>query len=489
MRNLTNKPHYFLSVILLATLLSVFGSIGLAQEFEDEEFVQDKETSQQKTQNDAIKLFNQGQDAHSKGDLKTALAFYEKALEVKPAFVEAEYQRATILTTFGKLEEAEKSFRKSLELKPGWALAKTGLGIVLTRAGKYAEGEDLLFETIKTDPSNLIALNSLTESLVRSNAFEAKLKSVLESLSRITEKDNTPASIWISKGILEKALEDRVAAKASFERALSLDGKNQAALFETIDLYIKDRDSKNAVDRSKFFVASYPDSMLAKMLLARSYELNGDSAEALKVLESIQKPSPEVVSFIKEIKFGGNENVDDLEKLLVDDPNNASVLGKLCSLMRTTDSQKALDYCRKALELDKSNINYAIGYGAALVQLKQYPTAVAVFRNLLKYDAKNYTVRANLATALFQLNEFEEAKTEYQWIVAEKPNLAVGFYFLAICYDKLEEYEDALEKYEHFLRLAKAENMTLEIEKVSLRLPGLKSQIKSGKGKKRKGEK
>ncbi|NNF00594.1 MAG: tetratricopeptide repeat-containing protein, partial [Pyrinomonadaceae bacterium] len=75
----------------------------------------------------------------------------------------------------------------------------------------------------------------------------------------------------------------------------------------------------------------------------------------------------------------------------------------------------------------------------------------------------------------------------YKWIVNEKPELAVGFYFLAICYDKLQEYEDALANYEQFLQLADVENGALEIEKVNLRLPVLKKQIKRGLGKKSQG--
>ena len=39
---------------------------------------------------EAIAFFNQGQDAHEKGDLKTAIGLYEKAIKLLPEFPEAE---------------------------------------------------------------------------------------------------------------------------------------------------------------------------------------------------------------------------------------------------------------------------------------------------------------------------------------------------------------------------------------------------------------
>ena len=43
---------------------------------------------------DAVKLFQQGQDAHEAGDLKRALELYEQAIKLHPEFPEAELQRA-----------------------------------------------------------------------------------------------------------------------------------------------------------------------------------------------------------------------------------------------------------------------------------------------------------------------------------------------------------------------------------------------------------
>ena len=153
-------------------------------------------------------------------------------------------------------------------------------------------------------------------------------------------------------------------------------------------------------------------------------------------------------------------------------------MGKLCNLLRVPNPPKALEYCRTAYAIEPNNLNHAIGYGAALVQAKQFDAAVNLLREILRVSPENSTVRANLATALFQLKRYKEAIVELNWLTEKQPDLAIAYYFLAISHDSLEQYLDALANYQQFLKLADAEKNKLEIEKVNLRLPSLQKQIK-----------
>ena len=67
-----------------------------------------------------------------------------------------------------------------------------------------------------------------------------------------------------------------------------------------------------------------------------------------------------------------------------------------------------------------------------------------------------------------------------------KPDLIIAHYFIATAHDKLGEYQEALAAYETFLARADSSANELEIEKVKLRLPSLRQQIKLGQGVKRK---
>ena len=145
----------------------------------------------------------------------------------------------------------------------------------------------------------------------------------------------------------------------------------------------------------------------------------------------------------------------------------------------------ALDYCRRAYRLEQGNIGHAVGFGAALVQLRKFDEAVTLLEGIKNRRPDNYTVRANLASSYFQMKNFEKAKQEYRWITTNSPEVSVAFFLLAICHDRLEEYPDALANYQQFLRVAGKERFKDEIDRVTLRLPILQRQIKKGKGKKK----
>src|SRR3954454_4484371 len=79
----------------------------------------------------AIAVFNHGQDLHEKGDLAGAIAEYDKALKALPEFPEAEYQRAIAESALKNIPEAEASLRRATKLRSDWSLAWAMLGDVL----------------------------------------------------------------------------------------------------------------------------------------------------------------------------------------------------------------------------------------------------------------------------------------------------------------------------------------------------------------------
>ena len=461
-------------VILFCCSFAIFLNYAHAQENNDE-FIQDETL-----QTDPVKLFNQGQDAHAKGELKKALEFYNSALKEHEKFPEAEYQKGNVLVELGRFEAAEKAFRRALKLRSEWALPLAPLGSLLVKRNNFVEAKKVLEKAIDMDPANHVAYIALTDLLLKTNASRQNLQKMYSKLVSLTSRTKTPASIWLSKGMLERKLGKTKSAKASIRKTLIIEPKNKIALSEQIEINLAEKQLDTAIRNSKNYLQKHPTSNQAKFLLARSYNLNGNSSEALCVLDSIKNPTKNVLAFRNIIRVSGSNNISDLEKLLETDKNNTSILGRLCLLSRAVNPQKALDYCKRALDIEKNNIKYAIGYSAALVQLKKYLQAIAVLRNLQKLSPDNYTIRANLATALFQVKRFEEAKAEYSWITKNRPKLAVGYYFLAISHDRLEEYKDAMRFYKRFLQLASSEANKLEIEKVNLRIPILEKQIKSG---------
>lgn len=435
----------------------------------------------QETADDPVALFNQGQELHEKGDLDGAVKLYDEAIKVLPEFPEAEYQRASALQTLGKLDAAEKGFRRAVELRPDWSLALTGLGSLLVREEKLSEAETVLAKALEVDPQNSSALASIAGLRIRSNASPAVLQDILTKIAAATSKANPTAALWMTRAGLEKALGKPDLAKISLAKSLAIEPNNPTALLQLAYIALAAGDLERAKNIATEIEKTGQSKDDLAFLKASIFAQEGNSGEALKQLDTIARPTKEATELRSRLTAAVATNAVDIEKQLASDPKNAALLGRLCVLYRKDDPTKALDYCRRASEAEPNNISHAVGYGAALVQAKQYDAAANLLRKLIEFSPDNWTAHANLATALFQLNRLAEARTEYQWLVAKQPRSAAPYYFLGVVHDKLGEYPDASATYQQYLKLADPVQNKLEIESVTFRLPLLQKLIKEGK--------
>lgn len=434
------------------------------------------------TSQDAVEFFNRGQDEHGKGELLKAIELYDKALRLLPEFPEAEFQKGNAYLSLGRQPEAESAFRRAVELRADWTLALVALGSMLERRGEFGEAEKLLNKAISLDNSSFPAYSAMADMRLRTKASPDVLRELLEKVRAFSSKASPTAGMFSTQASLEKALGDNVSAKKSIGRALEMDPNSKSAFFEKADIALAENDPVLAEEVLKS--VEKLDSASEPMILLRSKLLlaEGKTEDARRLLGTIVSPSPEAKDLIAKLALVGEQSADTLEKALAKDPKDAFILGRLCSAYRVKDAARALDFCRRALDTEPSNANYAIGLGAALVQLKRFDEAVTFFRRLNSMLPDNSTIHANLGTALFELKRFSEAKWEYEWLTSRQPSPAIAYYFLAICLDPLGKYMDAGANYNQFLKLADAERNKVEVEKVKLRLPLLEKQIRESRG-------
>lgn len=443
---------------------------------------------------DPVKLFERGQNAHARGDLEKALAFYEQALKVRPEFPEAEFQRATALVALTRFPEAETAFRRAIALKKQWALPYSSLGALFMRQQRDAEAEPLFRQALALDAQDNLALRLLSEIKLRGgNSQEA-----LELARKATLDKDAPESSWVVLALAERANGNKSAAKQVLDRLIADVPNNVAALIERADLLTEEKSYEAAIADLKKADTSKPNDKIILSRLAYVYQQAGRSAEADAVAKAagleVQAPAGDgklrVIGTPEEIEAANSNDPQvsrsALEKLIEKNPRNPTLLARLGASYRIDAPAKSLELYRRAAELQPDSAEIAIGYAAALVQARRFPEAAGILRQVLKLRPDNYTARANFATALYEMKLYADAIAEYQWIINAKPDAVVAHYFIATSHDNLTEYVQALAAYEKFLATADAKTNQLEIEKVRLRLPSLRRQIKLGEGVKKK---
>jgi len=476
---------HFVIACALAFLLSL-GCAALVRAQDDEDFDDAA---------DPVQLFKRAQDAHARGQYEQALSLYEAALKVRPDFPEALFQQGNALVSLNRFSEAEKSFLRARALRADWSLPPAALSALLLRTNRLDEAAKYLESALELERNNAVALIALTDLRLRTRAEQPALESLLKRLEQATAQADAEASLWVARASLERALKREREALVSLNRALEIDKRSVPALMERAEAFMAQGNIEMAVRDAQAARELAPHALSSALLLADALARAGRTAEALQVLNALdenQRQVPEVLARRKALESPALPETEDraeLEKLLTEQPRNAPLLGRLCVLYRADDPARALVYCQRALAITPTNTDYATGAGAALVQLKRYEEAVALLRKVVAVAPDYYAAHANLATALYQLKRYEESLVEYNWIVAARPDLAVAYFFIATAYDQLGRFELALAAYEKFLERADARTNQLEIDKVKLRLPPLRNQIRRGEGaKNKKGE-
>lgn len=452
------------------------------------------ENSLDDSSSDPMKLFERGQNAHAKGELKRALEFYEEAIKVRPEFPEAEFQRGNALVSLKRFEEAEEAFKRAIALKKNWALPHANLGLLLVRLGRNSEAETALRNALKLDSQNELALRALGD--IRIQAGDAK-----EALSLATKATNlkeAPMWAWILRAMAERKLGLITEATTSVDHVLKLEPENVAALIERAELRLLNNNVEEAIKDLRTAERLQPGDKSIASRLAAAYQRAGNNEEARKIAESAglitaEEVSPDglkVVGTPEEINAANSEDPAKartaLNILLEKNPRSAMLLARLGASYRTDDPAKSLDFYRRASEIQPKNPDYAVGYASALVQARRFDEASRILRRVISVAPDNYAAHANLATALYSQKNFAEAIAEYDWLLKKRPDLTIAYYFIAIAHDNLGEYPEALAAYETFLASAAAQTNQLEIDKVKLRLPTLRRQIQLGEGVKRK---
>jgi tetratricopeptide (TPR) repeat protein len=357
-------------------------------------------------EDDPVKLFERGQDAHAKNDYKKAIEFYEAAIKLKPEFPEAEFQRAMALLATNRKDEAIEGFNRAVALRPDWALAYSKFGSLLGHYFKDpARAEPILRKAIELDKTDVDALVALAE--IRQDAGD--ITEALKLVRSATSVEGAKSWTWRKRSFVELAAGDKTSALASVDKALMLDPKDPSARYDRAKLRLEIGDRDGAFADLKIYEAAAGRDLPTAFDLAQLYDRAGKRDDALRVLDALDekdRKAPEVVAVRADIAGRDNSSAEGraaLEQLLERDPKNASLLARLGTAYRRIDPLKSQDYFYRALQIEPNNTSYAIGYAAALNQARRFADAVRILRAVLAKAPNEYLAHTNLALALYEL--------------------------------------------------------------------------------------
>jgi len=123
---------------------------------------------------------NRGNTLQEQGKLREAVESFSKAIQIKPDFVEAYYNRSNALKQQHRLQEAVQSLDKAIQLKPNFAEAHSNRGIVLQVQGRLQEATESFNKAIQIKPDFAEAYYNLSK-IKRHDEYDETIRD-MESL-------------------------------------------------------------------------------------------------------------------------------------------------------------------------------------------------------------------------------------------------------------------------------------------------------------------
>jgi protein O-GlcNAc transferase len=374
----------------------------------------------QRVKNPLNDLLDEAQAALDKNNFEAAIAPLQKFLAEKSDVAFAHFQLAYAYTGLNRTEEARTEYERCVALDPKMAEGQLNLGILLLEKDPAAAVTPLR-KAVELLPGQSRPRFLLGVALERSGDLAGAAES-FESASHLDAADN---EALIHLGGVYLHLKKPADAEKKFRTVLERQPKS-APVLRGLALSLDAEDKPEAAEAYRNYLAAEPQDSEARARFVQLLVANKQFDEALaetQKAESGQPPTLDALRLRADILIGQSkfeEAIATLKQAITLAPRDAQLHGGLGRLyLQKRDFADAERELKIAIQLDKGNVVY-------------WKDLTATF-----YQGGNY------AAALAGYDVVEKM---------EKPGAGVWF-IRALCYDKLDQVQPALDAYRKFLDL------------------------------------
>ena len=187
--------------------------------------------------------YSRGLDFYYKGKYELALVAFDKAIEIKPDYVEAWSNKGVTLGKLGKYDEAVKCFDEAIEIKPDYAEAWYNKGVALGKLGRHEEALKACDGAIKIKPDYAEAWFGKGAALGKLGRHEEALKAFDEAIKIKPDL----AEAWFGKGAALGKLGRHEEALKAFDKAIEIKPDDANAWYNKACCYSLMKDKENAI--------------------------------------------------------------------------------------------------------------------------------------------------------------------------------------------------------------------------------------------------
>jgi Flp pilus assembly protein TadD len=379
----------------------------------------------QKLRNPLNDLLDEAQSDLDKNDFAAAIIPLQKFLSEKTDVAFAHFQLAYAFTALKRTDEARAEYQKAVELDPKMAEAYLNLGIL----------------QLDKDPAAAVA-----------------------PLRKVTELLPAQSRPRVLLGLALERSGDFAGAGASFESASRLDPNDVEAVTHLAAMYLRNSRPADAERKFRQSLELQPKSLFALQGLAQSLDAQKkpEAADAYRNYLAVQPNDVAARNRLTRILIDQQQYDAALAEI---DHASAGQPPTADTLMLRADvqiAQKKFDDAivtlRQAGALAPNDAQLHGALGRLLLQKRDFPAAEIELKAALQIDRNNLSYWKDLSSTYYLGGNYPAALSTFDLIAkVETPN-AGQWFIRALCYDKLDQVQPALDAYRKFLELDQNKN-------------------------------
>jgi putative PEP-CTERM system TPR-repeat lipoprotein len=222
------------------------------------------------------------------GKSDQALASMQAAVAAEPASATSQFALGRVYATRGDFAGAEKAFQEVVRLNPRATVARVELSKLQLASARPQESLTSAETAVKDQPQSLEVRLTLVRSLTVTRDYQ-RAEREMQSLLREYPQH---ARVHVQQGVLAGAQSQIAAARASFDRALTLDSGSIDALTGLIALDLSSRNFASAKQRIEQRLQAGTTDGAVLLLAARTYASANDLAASESMLRRVLEVSP-----------------------------------------------------------------------------------------------------------------------------------------------------------------------------------------------------
>ena len=388
-----------------------------------------------------IKLFQQGNAAHSAGRLEEAERLYTAILKVNPKHPETNHNMGLLAVNVGKAEQGLPFFKSAVEASPNFDQFWFSYIDTLINVGRREEAKAVLGKAKKKFTKNRRASDGLKRLTDRAFDKDSKVQNP-------SQEQLQPLIELHSYGQLKEAFEQATALSQLFPNSFVLYN-----IFGVINHGLGQLDA--AIESYNRALAFKPDYAIAICNRGNALKDQGKFEEALEAyrktvaIEPFNAAALNNMGVVFEEQGKLDDAVEAYNKALFIKPDFSEAYRNLGNTLKALNRLVEAEDCyRKAIELQPGASETHKNLADTLQQLERFAESEASYNQAIALNPNRSQYYSGLGNVLAKLGKLDDAEASYKKAISLKPEPAETYFNLGRTLQQAGRLDEAVSSFQ-----------------------------------------